>query len=89
MLSRVKELKKLPQLEEPKKLDVHSRRGKTLETLKQIGINNVDYHECKHSISLSGEIYCGMWKEKVNGALCKYCPYFDREPLDYRLFRRT
>ena len=87
MLSRVKELKKLPQLEESKKLDAYSRRGKK-RSLKRSDIN-IDYHECKQAIPLPDEVYCGMWKEKVNEALYESCPYFDREPLEYRLVRRT
>jgi len=88
MLSRVKELKKLPQLEELKKLEAYSRRKKILESPKRTGIT-IDYHECKQAIPLPNGVYCGMWKEKVNEILCESCPYFDQEPLEYRLFRRT
>jgi len=88
MLSRVKELKKLPQLEELKKLDAYRKRGKKRGDLKRSGIN-IDYHECKQAIPLPNGIYCGMWKETVSEGLCESCPYFDREPLEYRLFRRT
>ncbi len=87
MLSRVKELKKLPQLEELKKLDAHSRRKKIRGGLKRRGVN-IDYHECKQAIPLPNEVYCGLWKETVSESLCKCCPYFDREPLEYKLFRR-
>ena len=81
-------MKKLSQLEELKKLEAHSRRKKIRGGLKRGGIN-VDYHECKHAIPLPDEVYCGMWKEKVSEVQCKSCPYFDREPLEYKLFRRT
>ncbi len=86
MLSRLKDLKKLPQLEEVKKLEVNSENGKGGGP-KRRGIN-IHYQECRQAIPLSSEIYCGLWKETVSGSLCKSCPYFDREPLDYRLFRR-
>ena len=88
MLSRVKELKKLPQLEELKKLDAYGKQGKKRGSLKQ-GSINIDYHECKQCIPLPNGVYCGIWKETVNKSSCKSCPYFDQEPLDYRLFRRT
>jgi hypothetical protein len=88
MLSRVKELKKLPQLEELKKFEAYSRRKKILESPKGTSIN-IDYPECKQAIPLPNGVYCGMWKEEVSEVLCESCPYFDREPLEYRLFRRT
>ena len=88
MLSRVKELKKLPQLEESKKLEAYSNQEKIPESLKRSGIN-LDCHECKQAIPLHDGVYCGMWKEKVSAILCESCPNFDREPLEYRLFRRT
>jgi len=88
MLSRVKELKKLPQLEELKKLDAYSKQGKKRGGLKHRSIN-IDYRECKQSIPLPNGVYCGIWKETVNESSCNSCPYFDQEPLEYRLFRRT
>ena len=88
MLSRVKELKKLPQLEESKKLEAYSSPEKIPGSLKRSGIN-IDCHECKQAIPLHDGVYCGMWKEKVSEILCESCPNFDREPLEYRLFRRT
>ncbi|MBE0513066.1 hypothetical protein IBX38_08445 [Candidatus Bathyarchaeota archaeon] len=88
MLSRVKELKKLPQLEELKKLETYSKQKKIRGSLKRRGVN-IDYHECKQSIPLPNGVYCGLWKETVSESLCKSCPYFDREPLEYKLFRRT
>ena len=88
MLSRVKELKTLPQLEKLKKLEAHSREKKMRGGLKRSGIN-LDYYECKQAIHLPNGVYCGLGKETVSESLCKSCPYFDREPLEYRLFRRT
>jgi hypothetical protein len=87
MLSRVKELKKIPQLEELKKLDASERWKKIRRGLKGRGAN-IDYNECKQGIHLPNGVYCGLWKETVNENLCKSCPYFDREPLEYKLFRR-
>ncbi len=87
MLSRVRELKKLPRLEEPRKLEPLSKRGKR-RSIKRRGVN-VDCHECKQAIPLPSGAYCGLWKEAASVTLCKSCPYFDRAPLEYRLFRRT
>ena len=87
MLSRIKELKKLPQLEELKKFEASNRRKKIRGSLKRKGIN-IDYHECKQVIPLTNGVYCGLLKETVGESLCKSCPYFDQEPLEYKLFRR-
>jgi len=87
MLSRVKELKKLPQLEELKRLEVHSKKKKLRGSPKRRGVN-IDYHECKQAIPVSNGVYCGLWKETVGKRLCKSCLYFDQEPLEYKLFRR-
>lgn len=88
MLSRVKELKRLPQLEEPKKLDAYRKLGKKRGGLGRSGAK-VDCPECKQAIPLPNGVYCGIWKETASESLCKSCPYFDREPEEYRLFRRT
>jgi hypothetical protein len=87
MLHRLKELKKLPQLEEVKRLEMHRRQKKLRGSLKRRGVN-IDYHECKQAIPVSNGVYCGLWKETVGESLCKSCLYFDREPLEYKLFRR-
>ena len=87
MLSRVKEPKKLPQLEELRKLDAPSRRKKIRSGLKRRAVN-IDCNECKQAIPLPNGVYCGLWKETVSESSCKFCPYFDREPLEYKLFRR-
>jgi len=77
----------LPRFKELKKLEAYTKRKKIRDSLKRRDIN-IDYHECKQAISLPNGVYCGIWKETVNESLCRSCPYFDREPLEYRLFRR-
>ena len=76
-----------PRFKELKRLEAYARRKKIRDDLKSRGIN-IDYHECRQAIPLPNGVYCGMWKETVNESLCRSCPYFDREPLQYRLFRR-
>jgi len=77
----------LPRFKELKKLEAYTRRKKIRASLKRRGIN-IDYHECKQAIPLPNGVYCGIWKATVGESLCRSCPYFDREPLEYRLFRR-
>ncbi|MFQ5999990.1 MAG: hypothetical protein ACE5J6_04355 [Candidatus Bathyarchaeia archaeon] len=84
MLSRFKELKKIEEFSRRKKIRGSLKRG----SLKSVGLK-IDYNECKQAIPLPDGAYCGVWKERVSEALCKSCPYFDREPPEYRLFRRT
>ena len=45
-------------------------------------------NHCKQAISLANKFYCCALKELVDRSLCKACPCFEREPLDYTLFRR-
>jgi len=45
-------------------------------------------NRCKQAISLASKIYCCALKELVDASLCKACPCFEREPLEYTLFRR-
>jgi len=44
---------------------------------------------CKQAISLAGKVYCCVLKELVEGSLCKGCPCYEREPLEYSLFLRV
>jgi len=44
---------------------------------------------CKQAISLVNKVYCSVLKEFVDGSLCKGCPSYEPEPLEYRLFRRV
>jgi len=73
----------LPRIKELKKFEAYGRRKKIRSVLK------IDGNECKQAIPVPDGAYCGIWREKISGILCKCCPYFDREPLEYRLFRRT
>jgi len=84
MLSRFKELKKLEEYGRRRKIHNSLKRGDLRSSSLKI-----DFNECKQAIPLSNGAYCGIWKDKVTEALCKSCPYFDREPLEYKLFRRT
>jgi len=43
---------------------------------------------CKQAISLANKVYCCVLKELVEGPLCKDCPCYEREPIEYSLFRR-
>jgi hypothetical protein len=83
----------LPRFKELKKIEEHSRRKKIRSSLKRGSLKSIgleiDYNECKQAIPLRKGAYCGIWKEKVSEDLCRSCPFFDREPLEYRLFRRT
>jgi len=46
-------------------------------------------NNCKQAISLAHKVYCCVLKELVDGSLCKCCPCYEREPLEYSLFRRV
>lgn len=73
----------LPRIKEPRKLEA-IRRGKKLHDSPAI-----NHTECKQAIVLSSEAcYCGVWKDKTSEVLCRYCPYYDKENLEYKLFRR-
>jgi len=45
-------------------------------------------NRCKQAISMAGKVYCCALKELVDASLCRACPSFEREPLEYTLFRR-
>jgi len=77
MFSQLKESKKVEKSSSPKKIS----------DLKSSNLN-IDLNDCKQAILLPDGTYCGKWKEKVNEVLCKACPYFDLEPLEYKLFKR-
>jgi len=42
---------------------------------------------CRQAICLSNGVYCGKLKEHVDNVVS--CPYFDFEPPEYRLYRRS
>jgi len=79
---RIKGLQKPQRLQRFEKF----RRSYVKEMLKAPVGNCSD---CKQAISLSKEIYCGLLREKISGDVCKGCSYFDPEPSEYRLFKRT
>ena len=83
MLSRSKELKKIEEYGGHKRIHSPERRG-----LKGFSLE-ISCDKCKQAIPLIEGTFCGLRKEKGGEALCKSCPYFDAESLEYRLFRRT
>ena len=46
---------------------------------------------CKHGLSLSRRIYCSVLKDKIDDIFPEHCPcpFFEPEPLEYKLFRRA
>jgi len=44
---------------------------------------------CKQAIYLADKVYCCVLKELIEGSLCKGCPCYEREPLEYSLFLRV
>jgi hypothetical protein len=76
---RIKELQKLQNLEKS--------RGRLFKKSRNVLVNSCN--ECKQAISLPKGVYCGVWREQINPAMCQHCPYFDIEPLEYKLFKRT
>jgi len=57
---------------------------KTVERMKEICKN---CGGCKQAILLSGGVFCGKMRNKVSNIF--ECSFFDPEPMEYRLFRRT
>jgi len=76
---RIKELQKLQNLEKS--------RGRLFKKSCNVLGNNCS--DCKQGISLPKGVYCGVWKEQIDPAMCQHCPYFDIEPSEYKLFKRT
>lgn len=73
----------LPRLKELKKPERINQRGTPPKS------QLVTCTECKQVIVLpNGACYCGIWKETISTAFCKYCPYYGEETLEYRLFKR-
>lgn len=82
MFPRVKGLQKPQRLQRFEKF----RRNYVKEMLNAPVGNCGD---CKQAISLSKGIYCGLLREKIDGTVCRGCSYFDTEPSEYKLFKRT
>lgn len=65
------------------------KRGKfnLQRDIERLSMNCAD---CKYGICLSRKIYCSLLQERVdNDVLSEYCPYFEPEPSEYKLFRRV
>ena len=56
----------------------------TVESMEEICKN---CGGCKQAILLSGGVFCGKMRNKVSNIF--ECSFFDPEPMEYRLFRRT
>jgi len=58
------------------------------ETYRQgVAVKVSDCNLCKQAICLSNGIYCGKLRENVDSVA--FCPHFDLEHLEYRLYRRS
>lgn len=66
------------------------KRLEKIDSRKQLQANlEIDGTECKQALgSPGGTYYCGVWKEEISKTLCRYCPHYARETLEYILFRR-
>ncbi|MFB0502159.1 MAG: hypothetical protein ACETVP_06765 [Candidatus Bathyarchaeia archaeon] len=82
MFPRIKGLQKPQRLERFEKF-----RRSHLKGMLNASVGNCG--DCKQAISLSKGVYCGLLREKIDGHVCRGCPYFDAEPSEYRLFKRT
>jgi hypothetical protein len=56
--------------------------------IERLSINCAD---CRYGLCLSRKIYCSLLQERIDNGdiLPEYCPYFEPEPSEYKLFRRT
>lgn len=50
---------------------------------------SVDCANCRYGLCLSRKIYCSVLKENVDVIVPEYCPYFEPELLEFKLFRRA
>jgi len=58
------------------------------ETYEQsVTVEVNDCSVCKQAICLPGGTFCGKLREHVDSVAS--CPYFDFEPLEYRLYKRS
>ncbi len=68
-------------------------KQKTSETtafevkLECIACNKRNCEACRHAIREANKIYCSKMRNFTN--LVEDCPYFDLEPLEYKLFVRA
>jgi len=67
---------------------VRKPRELVRETYEQgVAVQISDCDVCKHAICLPNGIHCCKLREHVDSVIS--CPYFDSEPLEYRLYRRS
>jgi len=73
--------------------DYRKRQTEILEKPRRIRkphvTPNVFSSNCKQAIPFPNKTYCCAMKEMVNRSMCKACPCFEHEPLDYTLYRRV
>jgi len=74
--------------------EYRKRRVESLEKPRRLkkptsSMENVFSSNCKQAITLSNKAYCCVLKELVNRSLCKGCPCYEHEPIEYSLFRRV
>ncbi|NIR86572.1 hypothetical protein GWO13_02960 [Candidatus Bathyarchaeota archaeon] len=82
MFTRIKELQKPRRLQRFEKF-----RKNYVKEMLNASTNNCG--DCKQAISLPNAVYCGLLRQKIDGDACRGCPYFDLEPSEYKLFKRT
>jgi hypothetical protein len=72
-----------------KKTREQSAKPLTLDELSSNLTNNgfAECNNCKQAILLPNGIYCG--KTRYHASNVSDCSFFDLEPIEYKLFRRT
>jgi len=70
------------------KLEGYRKRFSGMELRRKRGRKAPTTNRCKQAIPLADKVYCGLLKEHVDTVVCKCCPCYDEEPLEYSLFRR-
>jgi len=70
------------------KLEAYRKRFFGIDLRRRRGRKAPTTNHCKQAITLNNRVYCGVLKEQIDGVVCKLCPCYDAEPLEYSLFRR-
>jgi len=70
------------------KLEAYRKRFFGIELRRRRDRKAPTANHCKQAITLPDRVYCGILKEQIDGVVCKCCPCYDEEPLEYSLFRR-
>ena len=70
------------------KLEDYRKRFFRIEVRRKRGRKAPTTNHCKQAITLANKVYCGIIKEQVDNVICKCCPCYHEEPLEYSLFRR-